>query len=72
MEYLERPKSPCSKDCPYRSPFCRLDCEEYVEYEEKYRQYNEKKMKHIKKNGEYTQYRKELDKQFKRRRMRHG
>lgn len=41
MSYLIRPESPCKKDCPYRDTYCRIDCTDYKEYEEKYKQYSE-------------------------------
>ena len=41
MSYLIRPENPCKKDCQYRDTYCKLDCPDYKEYEEKYKQYSE-------------------------------
>lgn len=65
MDYLSRPKNPCRQDCPYRDAFCRIDCEDYKEYEEKYKQYYEAKRKSQKAKNEIVSYSKELDMKFK-------
>lgn len=72
MSYLAKPENPCKKDCPFRDTYCRLDCEDYIEFEEKYKQYQEARLKQIKKNGEIVEYRKALNDKFKRRKGRHG
>lgn len=72
MEYIEKPKAPCAQSCPYRGPFCRLDCDEYIEYEEKYKIYRKLKQKKIEANNDYGNYRKMLDAKIKRRKRRHG
>ena len=70
MEFLSKPKSPCKRDCPYRDAFCKLDCDEYKEYEEKYRRYNEERKKRQLAEGNYIMYRKELDARFKKNKFR--
>lgn len=70
MEFLSRPDSPCKRHCPYREAFCKLDCEEYKEYEEKYKQYYEARQKKRQIEGDYIIYRKDLDTRFKKNQFR--
>lgn len=72
MEHLVKPKSPCSKDCPYRDVYCRIDCDEYKEYEEKYMLYNEKKNKSRQKEEPIVQYHKEILTKQRKRNRRNG
>ena len=70
MNYLSRPESPCKRDCKFRSAFCRIDCEDYAEYQEKYKQYADAKRKKIEAEGEYLQYIKNIKQKMNKNRRR--
>ena len=60
MGYLIKPTSPCKKDCPYRNAYCRADCIDFAEYQEKYKQYYEAKCKKREADSEFYQYKKNI------------
>ena len=72
MSYLQKPENPCKKDCPYRDTFCKLDCEDYKEYEEKYKEFSEAITAARKREEPAIQYRKEILNKQRKRRSRHG
>lgn len=70
MEFLSRPENPCKRNCPYRDAYCRVDCDDYKEYEEKYKEYTDARRKKQIAEGDYIMYRKELDQRFKKNKFR--
>ena len=65
----ERPKSPCVKECEFRTAVCKCECELYKEYESKYSVYIKQKEKNIAASNELSDYKKGIiQKQLKRRR----